>query len=381
MRINFIGPWERMTHYNFSDVLSASDDIDYLELWAEELAGKIVVVSEVTTGQSDIGPVPTDTNFPLSGLHANVMHSVLTESFLRELVYAEMIFIELVLLFVILALSIRYSSIPFSIGATAIGIGYIGVAAIFFLYGQVIFHIVRPVFMMTLAIGSILIYRYINEEKSKEALRRSFEAYFPPEIVKELMAEPKLIEERGVKKELTILFSDIKNFTGYTSTLTPEHIQTLLNEYFGAMTEIVFKHGGTIDKFIGDGLMVFFGDPKPQPDHAVRCVRAAIEMQQKVKSLKQHWQNRGDFPIQIRIGINTGQVSVGNMGSSRRLSYTVLGADVNLAQRLESNAPVEGIMISERTHALVKDHFKTQVLDKIQVKGFDEQITVYEVPV
>ncbi len=368
-----------MKHYNFSDVLRAAEDRDELEMWQEELAGKIVVVSEVTTGSSDVGPVPTDTRYPLSGLHANVMHSILTESFLGELSSAEMLGIELLLLSGILILSIRFSSISFSIGTIAICVGYVGVAALFFLYSQIIFHIVRPLLMATLAMVSILIYRYINEEKEKEFLKRSFEAYFPPLIVKKLMANPAIIAERGEKKELTILFSDIKNFTGHSSTLTPEHVQKLLNEYFEAMTEIVFKHGGTIDKFMGDGLMVFFGDPEPQPDHAVRCVRAAIDMQKKVKELKQQWEKRGDFPIQIRIGINTGEVSVGNMGSSRRLSYTVLGADVNLAQRLESNASVEGIMISERTNELVKDHVKTHSLDKIQVKGFDEPVAVFEV--
>ena len=375
LRINFIGPWDRMTHYHFSDVLRAADDRDELELWAEELAGKIVIISEVTTGSSDIGPVPTDARFPLSGLHANVMHAILTGSFLRELTAPQMLCIELLLALFIWILSARFSSIPFSIGAVAIGAGYLGAVAICFLYFQIIFHIVRPLLMTTLAMTAILIYRYINEEKAKEVLRKSFEAYFPPAIVQKLMANPRSIAERGVKKELTILFSDIKNFTGHSSTLTPEHVQRLLNEYFEAMTEIVFKHGGTIDKFIGDGLMVFFGDPEPQPDHAVRCVQAAMEMQHKVAALRQSWEKRGDFPIRIRIGINTGQVSVGNMGSARRLSYTVLGADVNLAQRLESNAPVDGIMISQRTHALVKDHVETRSLDKIRAKGFDEPIS------
>jgi adenylate cyclase len=125
--------------------------------------------------------------------------------------------------------------------------------------------------------------------------------------------------------------------------------------------------------------MVFFGDPEPQPDHALRCVKAAIEMQQKCRELKSRWVQEGKFPLMIRVGINTGPVVVGNMGSDRRLSYTVLGADVNLAQRLEANAPVEGILVSHRTYELITDHVKTRALEPIKVKGLEAPIKVYEV--
>jgi class 3 adenylate cyclase len=161
--------------------------------------------------------------------------------------------------------------------------------------------------------------------------------------------------------------------------MEPELIQRLLNEYFGAMVDIVFKYQGTVDKFIGDGLMVFFGDPEPQPDHALRCVRAAIDMQKKVRELHAEWEKRGYMPLQIRIGINTSTVAVGNMGSARRLSYTLLGAGVNLAQRFEANAPVGGIMVAQRTYDLVKGHVSTRPLGKIQVKGLEEFINAYEV--
>jgi len=381
MIINFIGPWERMKHYNFSDVLRASEDRDELEMWQEEMSGKIVIVSEVTTGSSDAGPVPTDTNFPLSGLHANVMHTILTESFLRELTNLEMFFIELFISLTILGLSLRLSPVPFSLSTFGIGIGYVCTATLLFLYSSLILHLVRPLLIISFAMISILVYRFVIEEKEKEVLRRSFEAYFPPLIVKKLMENPEMIASRGEKKELTILFSDIKNFTGYTATMKPDHIQKLLNEYFEAMTEIVFKHEGTVDKFMGDGLMVFFGDPEPQPDHALRCVRSAIEMQQKAREIRAEWEKKGDLPLQIRIGIHTGIVVVGNMGSARRLSYTVLGAAANLAQRLESNAPVGGILISKRTNDLVKDHISTTSLGTIQAKGFDEPVAVYEVPI
>lgn len=379
MVINYIGPWGSMTHYNYSDVLKASDDRDEMDLWKEEMSGKIVIVAETSTGNADIGPVPTDTHLPLAGLHSNAINTILTESFLKELTDLDMIFIEVIIMTLVFLLSFHFASLRFFL--TAIGtIGlYIVLAASLFLYGNLILHIVRPVFMSMFAVGSIIIYRYVHEEKAKEVLRRSFEAYFPPLIVKKIMANPQMIESGGQKKELTILFSDIKDFTGYTSSMNPDHVQKLLNEYFQAMTEIVFKYEGTVDKFIGDGLMVFFGDPVPQDDHALRCVRTAIDMQKKVREIKENWEKKGDIPIEIRIGISTGTVVVGNMGSSKRLSYTVLGSAVNLAQRLESNAPVGGILISERTYECIKGEISTGPAKEIHAKGFDESVLAYEV--
>lgn len=233
--------------------------------------------------------------------------------------------------------------------------------------------------MIVFALIATVIYRYFIEEKEKAVLRKTFEAYFPPTIVKKILENPKILNLGGQKKELTIMFSDIVDFTKYASGVSPDHVQKRLNEYFEAMTEIVFKHHGTVDKFIGDGLMVFFGDPEPHLDHALQCVRAAIDMQKKVQEMKTEWENQGDIPIEIRIGINTGNVVVGNMGSSRRMSYTVLGSAVNLAQRLESNAPVNGILVSQRTHDLVKDHIQTGFPREIEVKGFDSCIRVYDV--
>ena len=379
--INYVGRWERMKHYDFADVLLVSDSRDDLELMAEELRGKIVVVSEVSTGSSDVAPVPTDNNFPLSGLHANVMHTILTENFLTELSTMEMLAVEIALMLIVFVLAYFFSSRGLWVGAVVLLAGYLFGSVLMFLYGNIIVNIVRPSLMIVVSVFSIVAYRYINEEKEKESLRRSFEAYFPPTVVKKIMANPEMIYAVGQKKELTIMFSDIKSFTTYSSTMTPDQIQKMLNEYFEAMVDIVFKYEGTVDKFIGDGLMVFFGDPEPQSDHAVRCVKAAVEMQKKCRELKARWETTGLFPLKIRIGVNTGPVVVGNMGSARRLSYTVLGSDVNLAQRLESNAPVEGIMISQRTYELVKDFVPTRPLEPVKVKGLDTPIQVYEVPV
>jgi adenylate cyclase len=381
MVVNFIGHWDRMKHIDFADILQYAGSSDDLEILADELhtRGTLAVVSQVSTGSSDIAPVPTDNNFPLSGLHASVMHTILSGRFLDEWGTGRMLIIEAVLLLLIIAIgSVRSSSLLWGLAVVLI-VGYLGAAALLFLTADTIVHVIRPTMMVAFGFVGVSAYRFIGEQKTKEALKRSFESYFPSSVVRRIMANPEMIMVGGQKKELTIMFTDIKSFTSYSSVMDPDTIQKMLNEYFEAMVDIVFKYEGTVDKFIGDGLMVFFGDPEPQQDHALRCVRAGIDMQKKCRELKVAWEQKGLFPLKIRVGINTGDVIVGNMGSARRLSYTVLGAPVNMAQRLESNAPVEGIMISQRTWELVKDHVATRPLDPIQPKGIAEPIQVYEV--
>ncbi|MBI4418144.1 MAG: CHASE2 domain-containing protein, partial [Ignavibacteriales bacterium] len=243
--INWIGPWGTMLHYDFGDILRAADDRDEMDLLAEELMGKIVVVSEVATGSADVGPVPTDNNFPLSGLHANVIFSIISGQFVREIGAGWMILIEALVLATLVFLAGRLSSIWLSFSMVGVLVAYMILSTTAFL-GGVIVDPLPATLMIVFGMLSILGYRFFDEQKNKEALRRSFEAYFPPTVVRRIMANPASITARGQKKELTIMFSDIKSFTTYSSTMAPDDIQRLLNEYFGAMVEIVFKYEGTV---------------------------------------------------------------------------------------------------------------------------------------
>ncbi|SPF32904.1 Adenylate/guanylate cyclase [Syntrophobacter sp. SbD1] len=378
MIINFIGPWGEMRHYNFDRILSASEDRDTLEMWKEELSGKIAVVSDVSTGATDLGAVPVDIDFPLSGLHANVIQTILSRAFLSEVSPAGVFAIELAMAALILLLSTRFSPVVFTGAAGLLFICYGASALALFLRYGLMLNIVRPVLSGASVASLLMVLRYFRDSKEKEALRRSFESYFPPSVVKKILADPAMIS-RGQRKELTILFSDIKDFTAHSSTYSPDRIRGFLNDYFETMVEVVFNYEGTVDKYIGDGLMVFFGDPEPTPDHALRAVRAAIEMQKKARELSLKWAGEGGFPVHVRIGINTGEVVVGNMGSSRRLSYTVLGSAVNLAKRLESSAPVDGILISQRTRDLVSPSIPTRFSGEIRVKGVEVPVRTYEV--
>lgn len=379
--VNFVGPWRRMVDFEMDRIYNVSEDRDAMEYdWKPLFKDKIVVVNINATGASDVQSVPTDPWYPLGGLHANVMNSILTENFLKEANTVEKIGLEILLLLIVGVLAIKFSSRGLWIGALVLLVGYIVFIIGIFLYGNLIINLVRPILIMVTAVFGVLVYRFINEEREKEATRRSFESYLPPSVVKRQLAHPESIFEVQ-KKELTIMFTDIKSFTTYSSIMSPDQIQNFLAEYFDAMVQIVFKYEGTVDKYIGDGLMVFFGAPEPQADHAVRCVKAAIEMQKKCRELKEKWVQEDLFPLKIRIGINTGEVVVGNMGTRKKLAYTVLGSDVNLANRLESNAPVEGIMISRRTYDLVKDEIPTFPHEPVLVKGLDTPIEVYIVPV
>lgn len=377
MLINFVGSPDHMVHYSFATLLNIGPDSDQLDDLRTELAGRIALVADTATGTSDVGVTPVERRFPLVGLHANVMNSILTRSFVREALWYETAAAELAMAAAFIAFGMRNSPRWLLIGAGGLGLVYLVAASAAFLFGSIIFNIVRPVFVVAGACVAASGYRYMQEQRERLIVRRSFEAYFPPAVVEKVVRDPDRISAHGEKKELTVLFSDIQGFTTRCLTMTAPEVQSFLNEYFSRMVDIVFRHGGTVDKFIGDGLMVFFGDPEEQADHAVRAVRAAIDMQREIAAWNE---TLGTAAIKVRIGINTGPVMVGNMGSARRLSYTVLGSAVNLAQRLESSAPVGGILIAERTQEMVAAIVPTRARGEIQVKGVAEPVRVFEVP-
>jgi len=203
--------------------------------------------------------------------------------------------------------------------------------------------------------------------------------YVSPQVWKTIFSghDSKLETKR---KQLTVFFSDIKGFSDLSEQLEPEALNTLLSQYLTEMSHIVHKHGGTIDKFIGDAIMVFFGDPssKGAKQDAIACVSMAIEMKRKMKDLQQKWHSEGiTQTLEIRMGINSGYCTVGSFGTEQRLDYTVLGTEVNLASRLESAAPPGEILVSYETHSLIKDTIMCRDKGKIKVKGFSEPVQVF----
>ncbi len=222
-----------------------------------------------------------------------------------------------------------------------------------------------------------------NKQVSKvESLLSQLAKYTPPQIHQALVKGDHDTEITTRRKKLTIFFSDIKNFTSTSEGLQPEDLTKYLNEYFSEMTTIALDCGATIDKYIGDAMMVFFGDPesKGEKEDARACVEMSLKMQERIKQLQEKWRNDGfSNPFEVRIGINSGYCNVGNFGSTQRLTYTVIGGEVNIAQRLESNANANGILISYETFAHVQDMIEVEERDTIEMKGINRKIKVFSV--
>ncbi len=386
MIVNFVGPWESMDHYSFADIFMASDDRDDLEMWAEELEGRILIISDVSTGSSDVGPVPTDANFPLSGTHANIIHSILNESFLRELSGWEMLLVEGFLMVLVLLLSVRFSSLYFSIGTVLVAAAYIMAVGAGFFFHSVIFHIGRPLFMIVLAMISIIIYRYINEEKEKmESLRQrdfirdTFGRYMSGEVVDELLDSPEGLKMSGEIREVTFLVSDLRGFTALISRLSPHEIIKVINRYFEHMVDVISKYRGVVNEFLGDGILVFFGAPLQEKDDPQRAVACAIEMQQAMVQVNAE-QRRLNLPeLAMGIGISTGEVVVGNLGSERRAAYSAVGSEINIAYRIESFTVGGQILIGPNTYDKIRSVVRIKNAKQIQVKGIDHPLDIYDV--
>ena len=215
-----------------------------------------------------------------------------------------------------------------------------------------------------------------------EVLSLQLAKYLPPQILKALMAGRYDTRVSTQRKKLTVFFSDIKDFTTTSESLQPEALTEYLNEYFSEMTQIAIDHGATIDKYIGDAMMVFFGDPdtKGVRDDARACVEMALKMQERMTVLQQRWKAKGfEHPFVIRIGINTGYCNVGNFGSDQRLSYTIIGREVNVAQRLESQAEAGGILLSYETYAHVQDMVAVEERQSIRLKGIAQEVKAFAV--
>jgi adenylate cyclase len=239
------------------------------------------------------------------------------------------------------------------------------------------FLVALPVFLPYAIFG---IEAYVRSEKKRKEIRKTFSHYLSPSILENVLAHPESLRLGGEKVEATVLFSDIAGFTTIAEGMAPEEVANLLNRYFGEMTKIIFEYKGTVDKFIGDGVMAFWGAPVPDSDHALNACRAAISMQRRLKSFREELQGLRLPEIFIRIGIHTGPVIVGNMGSSELFDYTALGDTVNLASRLEGANKEFGtsVMISHSVYEKVANRVKARPLGSIKVKGKSKETGVYE---
>jgi class 3 adenylate cyclase len=221
-----------------------------------------------------------------------------------------------------------------------------------------------------------------EKNKALEVLSTKLSKYLSPQVYSSIFAGSKEVKIVSSRKKLTVFFSDIADFTATTDDLESEELTTLLNHYLTEMSVIALAHGATIDKYIGDAILAFFGDPETRgvKEDAIACANMAIAMQKRMRELQAEWRDRGlQKPFQLRIGINTGYCTVGNFGSEDRMDYTIIGSEVNLASRLQSQAELGGILLSHEAYSLVKDHVFAEERTPIPAKGIAKPVRNYAV--
>ncbi|MBI3195261.1 MAG: adenylate/guanylate cyclase domain-containing protein [Ignavibacteriae bacterium] len=421
--INYYGPDRTFKHVNYADVIDDSDfttvdelsivtgdipgedeeeintfdDPDFGLLYDGTFAGKIVLVGSTLPEDKDLFPVPIATG-KQSGdnlmygveIHANAIQNVLDETAL----YKESWWLD-VLLIVVLSLLVfysttwlkvfrfrwhAYSEILSALFTLMLLAGILLLAQFLFNAQYYVLTMVNPMLAVVVSYIGATVYNYLGERKQKTYIKGLFSRYVSPAVVNSLIENPDRVRLGGEKKELTVFFSDVAGFTSISEQLSPEELVQLLNEYLSEMTALVFKHDGTLDKFVGDAVMAIWGAPLPQRDHALRACKAALEMQEVIFEMNRRWKKEGKPELGARAGINTGDMIVGNMGGARRFDYTVIGDNVNLASRLESANKQYGsrIMIAERTYQLVASEVLVRELDSLVVKGKTQPVKVYE---
>lgn len=357
---------------------------DNLKALSEKLSvvkGKIVITGNTSSSSTDIGAITIDPTAPLALMQANIINTIYNRAFLSQVPPYVNILITALIILLIFLVSINVNSATRETVISAIIIP----SVLIFLYVMLaafgfILNYVMILFGTIVTLIAITVYKFILFDKQKNFIKRAFMQYLSPEVVKQVIANPELLKLGGERREITAFFSDVQGFTTISEKLTPEEVVKLLNKYLTAMTDIILKYGGTVDKYEGDAIVAFFGAPIPHPDHAVRCCNAAVDMQESLIKLRQEWVNEGYPEVIARIGINTGPAIIGNMGSEQRMDYTMMGDTVNTAARFEgANKPYGTfVMISEVTYEQIRDKFVVRKLDLLKVVGKTKPIAVYE---
>ena len=312
--------------------------------------------------------------------HANALNTILNQDFMKRLSENQnvLIILAIALLF---GLVISKATIVKSIIFTLVfALVYIVGAMALFDTANLVFVFAIPLVQIGTTFSVITAYRVLTEQKEKKYIRQTFSKFVSHTVVDELLAHPEKLKLGGDKKILTVLFSDIRGFTSISEQLTPEQLVDHLNVYLQAMTDLVIKYNGTLDKYVGDEIMAFWGAPIPQEDHALLACKCAIEMMDVLHQMNIRWRSEKKPPLDIGIGVNTGEMVVGNMGSASRMDYTLMGDMVNLGARIEGTNKVykTNIIISEFTYEHVRQDVVVRELDLIRVKGKELPVKIYE---
>jgi adenylate cyclase len=375
MLVNYLGPAKTFPHYSISDIVKD-------RLSPDTFKDKIVVVGATATGIYDLRVTPFSPVYPGVEIHATVIDNILHQNFLQRSVWTAFVDVcALIVLGLVIGLVIpRVKAVQGMLLSFFIIAFFVVANTFIFSYLNTWLNLIYPVLTMVVIYLGITIYRYITEEREKKKIKGAFQYYLTASVINEMLKDPTKLKLGGDKKDLSVLFSDIRGFTSISEKMTPEELVHLLNEYLTAMTNVVFKYEGLLDKYMGDAIMAVFGAPLDQPDHAVRACRTALGMMEELKRLQKKWAEEEKPVLNIGVGVNTGDMVVGNMGSEMRFDYTVMGDSVNLGSRLEGINKEYGtnIIISEFTYKAAKDVLFCRELDSVRVKGKKLPVSIYE---
>lgn len=377
--INFAGPAGTYPTYPASSVAIG----DVLEQNPDAFRGKIVLIGATSITLQDIYPTPFSAQIPTSGVEivASAIDTLINAKYLTLAPpwMALLITTAAAILAYLISRSKRPSlTITWLIVSMA---GYLILAVVFFAYGRYILPAVTPQIMLFLGVVLPTLEQAVSQELEKRRVRSLFSRFISPEMVEQMMATQDL-NSLNKRSDVSIIFSDIRGFTTLSEKLAPEDVVALLNPYLEAMSRVIYKHGGTVDKYEGDAIIAFFGEPVPFKDHAVRAIRASLEMRIALEELREQWAKEGrQSQIEMGIGVNSGEVFVGMVGSEQRINYTVIGDNANLASRLQDLTKTYAwpILISESTYQQVKDEFDCNFADAVTVKGKTQPVNVYKV--
>jgi len=371
--INYRGPRETYPYYSLADVVNH-------KCKPGTFRDKIVLVGASATGIGDLRTPPYGgIDYPGLEVHANVIDNMLNNGFLIRGAHQEILDLLLILIFGIpLGTAMALVSPRWMWFGLALLIPFGILIYVSFVRGYWL-NFTLPAGTLTANVMLVSLYRALVEEKEKRKVRSAFGQYLSPEVIRRLLVNPQLVEPR--KTEITVMFSDIRGFTTISEKLDAQDLALFLNGYLSDMTKIVFDTQGTLDKYIGDAVMAFWGAPFEEPDHAANACNASLAMMKTVHAMQKQWEAEGKPKLDIGIGLNSGPASVGNMGSALRYGYTALGDTVNLSSRLEGLNKEYGthILVNESTYATVQNAgFLFRELDIIRVKGKLQPVTIHE---
>ena len=373
--VPYRGDNRTFTYISATDVLNGKAD-------AKLLSDTIVLMGTTAAGLLDFRTTPVNKVFAGVEVHANIISGILDGRIRQKAPYYSGIETSMVLIIAVLvALAFPRVSALIGAGLIVVVMGTVAALSIGLWSGaNFIMPMGVPIVFTLSVFMAHLLYGYFVESRGKREISKLFGQYVPPELVEEMAAHPELISMEGENREMTVLFSDVRNFTSISEKLDAKELSAMMNVYLTKQTAIVQKYRGTIDKYIGDAIMAFWGAPLPEKDHALLAVQAAMEMVKSVRDLDDEFVRRGWPKLNIGVGVNTGKMNVGNMGSSFRMAYTVMGDSVNLGARLEGLTKEYGapLMVSEFTRNQLPSDWAFRELDSVRVKGKNEPVKIYE---